>query len=51
MQYRVNYCLVSDCRETLTLDHIYDTFGEALEAALELEEDPEVYTAWSEEVI
>ena len=53
IKYVVKYCLVSDCRETLRLDAYYDTFTDAINKALELETDGDIYTAWvdQEEVL
>lgn len=49
-KYKVKYCRVDDARDVLELDGYYDTFSDAMAAVLDLEEDPEIYTAWSEEV-
>ena len=49
-KYKVKYCRVEDARDVLELDGYYDTFNEAMAAVLHLEEDPDIYTAWSEEV-
>lgn len=49
IKYVVKYCLRSDCRETLRLDAYYDTFTDAINKALELETDPDIYTAWTDQ--
>ena len=49
-KYMIKYCCVSDCRDVKTLDKKYDTYDDALKAVLHLEEDPDIYTAWQEEV-
>ena len=50
IKYKVKYCLRDDCRRVLTLDSMFDTITEAMDAALKLEQDPEIYTAWHEQV-
>ena len=47
--YVVKFCLREDARRTLTTDQFYTNFNDALNASLELETDPDVYTSWVEE--
>lgn len=51
MLYVVKYSLRDDPQHTLTRDQTYKTMTAALDAALQLEQDPEIYTAWHEQVI
>lgn len=48
--YIVKYCLCDDCRNTLQLDQTYDNSNDAINASLELETDPDIYTSWVVEV-
>lgn len=48
--YIVKYCLREDCRKTLQLDQTYNNPSDAINASIELEEDPEIYTSWVDEV-
>lgn len=48
--YIVKYCLREDCRHTLQLDQTYDNPTDAINASLELETDPDIYTSWYEAV-
>ncbi len=48
--YVVKYCMVEDARKTLQLDQTYKDPSEAIQASIDLEADPEVYTSWIEEV-
>lgn len=49
IKYKVRYCLRDDRRRALTLDTRYDTITEAMEAAQQMEKDPDVYVAWHEQ--
>lgn len=48
--YVVKYCLREDARKTLQLDQIYTSSSDAINASIELEEDPDVYTSWIDEL-
>lgn len=48
--YVVKYCMREDARVTLQLDQTYKDPGEAIQASIDLEADPDVYTSWIEEV-
>ncbi len=48
--YIVKYCLREDARKTLKLDQTFDNPSDAIAASIELEEDPDVYTSWVDEV-
>lgn len=48
--YIVKYCLREDCRKTLQLDQTYNNPSDAINASIELEEDPDIYTSWVDEV-
>lgn len=48
--YIVKYCLREDCRHTLQLDQTFNNSTDAINASLELETDPDVYTSWYEVV-
>ena len=48
--YVVKYCLVEDARVTHQLGQTYNDFGEAIQASIDMEMDPDVYTSWIEEV-
>ena len=47
--YIVKFCLREDARNVLTTDRFYTNFNDAINASLELEQDPDVYTSWIEE--
>ena len=47
--YIVKYVLREDCRNTLQLDQTFNNSTDALNASLELETDPDVYTSWVDE--
>ena len=47
--YTVKFCLREDARNVLTTDQFYTNFNDAINASLELEQDPDVYTSWVEE--
>lgn len=48
--YIVKYCLREDASKTLQLDQTYTNPSDAISASIELEEDPDVYTSWIDEV-
>lgn len=48
--YIVKYVLREDCRNTLQLDQTFNNSNDAINASLELETDPDIYTSWYEEV-
>ena len=48
--YIVKYCLREDARKTLQLDQTYNSPSDAINASIELESDPDVYTSWVDEV-
>jgi hypothetical protein len=48
--YVVKYCMREDTRVTLQLDQTYKAPGEAIQASIDLEADPDIYTSWIEEV-
>ena len=48
--YIVKYCLREDCRTTLQLDQTFNNSNDAINASLELETDPDIYTSWVMEV-
>ena len=47
--YIVKFCLREDARNILTTDQFYTNFNDAVNASLELEQDPDVYTSWIEQ--
>lgn len=51
MLYVVKYSLRGDPQHILMQDQTYKTMTAALDAAMQLEMDPEVYTAWHEQVL
>lgn len=51
MLYVVKYSLRDDPQHILTQDQTYKTMTAALDVAMQLEMDPEVYTAWHEQVL
>lgn len=51
MLYVVKYSLRDDPQHILTQDQTYRTMTAALDAAMQLEMDPEIYTAWHEQVL
>ena len=51
MYYVVKYSLRDDPQHILMQDQTYKTMTAALDAAMQLEMDPEIYTAWHEQVI
>ena len=48
--YIVKFALREDARNVLTTDQSYTNFNDAVNASLELEQDPDIYTSWVEEV-
>ena len=48
--YIVHFCLCEDARIDLKLDQIFTSYTDALNASLELETDPDIYTSWVVEV-
>lgn len=46
--YIVKYVLREDCRHTLQLDQTFTNSNDAINASLELETDPDIYTSWYE---
>lgn len=46
----VKYCMRYDARHTLQLDQTFNNPSDAINASIELEADPDVYTSWIEEV-
>ena len=48
--YTVHFNLCDDPRIDLKLDQIFTSFDDALNASLELESDPDIYTSWVVEV-
>ena len=48
--YIVKYVLREDCRHTLQLDQTFTNSNDAINASLELETDPDIYTSWVVEV-
>lgn len=51
MLYVVKYSLRDDPQHILTQDQTYRTMTAALDAAMQLEIDTEIYTAWHEQVL
>ena len=51
MLYVVKYSLRDDPQHILTQDQTYKTMTAALDAAMQMEMDPEIYTAWHEQVL
>lgn len=51
MLYIVKYSLRDDPQHILMQDQAYRTMTAALDAAMQLEMDPEIYTAWHEQVL
>ena len=48
--YTVHFNLCEDPRIDLKLDQIFTSFDDALNASLEIETDPDIYTSWVVEV-
>lgn len=51
MLYVVKYSLRDDPQHILTQDQTYKTMTAALDAAMQMEMDPEIYTAWHEQIL